>query len=150
MSSGITFDMSGVDGIVALLDKAGERHARNLMRATIHGVAGEVAKQARRGAPKDTGTLRKAIKTKRRKSPPTAPVSDVMVEHGNDARHDAFYWRFVEYGTEGATGQSARPFIKPAAESVRADFISILQKQFGKKLESALKREAKRNAKNGF
>jgi len=143
----VSFEVEGVGGLLDILEQAGPRHSRNLMRATIHGVAGIIAKDAKKNAPKDTGDLRKAIKTKRRKSPPTAPVSDVMVEHGNDAKSDAFYWRFVEFGTEGITGQAERPFIRPAAEAIRSDFTKILTEEFGKKLEKALAREAKRNAK---
>lgn len=144
MSKGISVHVDGVSELLDILEKAGPRHSRNLMRATIHGVAGEITKQAKRNAPKDKGTLKKAIKTKRKKSPPDKPVSDVIVEHGNDARHDAFYWRFPEYGTKDLSEQ---PFIRPAADNVRADFDNILTRQFGKKLEAALKREAKRNAK---
>jgi HK97 gp10 family phage protein len=143
----VSFEITGATELVDILEKAGPRHSRNLMRAAIHGVASIVAKEAKSNAPKDSGRLRKAIKAKRRKSPPTRPFSDVMVEHGNDAAHDAFYWRFIEYGTEGATGQAARPFIKPAAEKASAEFPKLLQEQFGKKLEKALAREAKRNAK---
>ena len=141
----VKFKIDGIDDLARILDKAGPRHSRNLMRATIHGVAGEITKQAKKNAPKDSGKLKKAIKTKRRKSPPTKPVSEVRVEHGGDAKHDAFYWRFVEYGTRGKTGHPEHPFIRPAAENIRANFESILKEQFGKKLEAALRREAKRN-----
>ena len=143
----VGFEITGTSQLVDLLENVGPRHSRNLMRATIHGVASGIAKDARRDAPRDSGKLRKAIKAKRKKSPPAAPTSEVRVEHGNDAKHDAFYWRFVEYGTEGKTGQAAGPFIKPAAEKASANFNETLLKQFGQKLEKALAREAKRNAK---
>jgi len=139
------FEVEGVSELLDILEKVGPRHSRNLMRAAIHGVAGEITKQAKRNAPSDTGTLKKAIVTKRKRSPPTAPVSDVRVMHGNDAKHDAFYWRFVEYGT--STGRKEHRFIGAAADNVRSDFENILKKQFGEKLEKALAREARRNAK---
>lgn len=143
----LSVEVTGVTDLLNILEKAGPRHSRNLMRATIQGIAVDIAKDAKKGAPKDSGDLRKAIKAKRRKSPPTAPVSEVRVEHGSSAKVDAFYWRFVEYGTRGKTGHAAHPFIKPAAEAAKADFTKTLTEQFGKKLEAALKREAKRNAK---
>jgi len=143
----VSFEITGTTELVDLLENVGPRHSRNLMRAAIHGVAAEIAKDAKSEAPRDSGKLRKAIKAKRKKSPPTAPTSEVRVEHGNDAKHDAFYWRFIEYGTEGKTGQAARPFIKPAAEKASANFTETLLRQFGQKLENALAREAKRNAK---
>jgi len=140
MTKGVS--ITGVTELIDILENVGERHARNLMRATIHGVAGEVAKDARKGAPKDSGTLRKAIKTKRKKSPPTAPVSDVIVTHGKNVKNDAFYWRFLEYGT---IDLPEHPFIRPASERMRKNFKKIVTEEFGKKLEKALAREAKRN-----
>ena len=143
----MSFKIDGLKDIQKILDEAGPRHSRNLMRATIQQVASNIAKDAARRAPKDRGILKKAIKAKRQKSHPTRPISDVIVEHGNSARYDAYYWRFVEHGTQGATGQSARPFIRPAAEAARANFEKTLADSFGKKLEQALAREAKRNSK---
>lgn len=146
----MSFKIEGTEDILNILEKSGPRHARNLMRAAIHGVAGRITKDAKRRAPKDSGDLKKAIKTKRKKSPPNAPVSDVMVEHGGNAKHDAFYWRFQEFGTGGDNPQPEQPFIRPAAEEVRSDFENILKEEFGLKLEKALAREAKRNAKRGL
>jgi HK97 gp10 family phage protein len=143
----MTFTITGVEDVNKILTEIAPKHARNLMRATIFGVAQTIAKEAKLKAPVDTGNLRKAIKAKRKRSPPDAPVSEVIVEHGNSAKHDAFYWRFVEYGTSGKNGQSERPFIRPATDSARATFNETLTKEFGKKLESALKREAKKRAK---
>lgn len=140
------FEITGVEGVKELLDEIAPRHARNLMRATIQGIASNIAKDARKSAPKDTGSLRKAIKAKRKKSHPDNPISEVIVEHGSNATHDAFYWRFVEYGTAGPTGQSERPFIRPAADAARSSMPLVLAEEFSKKLESLLKREAKKRA----
>lgn len=127
-----------------ILDQLAPKVSRNLMRSTIHGVASEIAKEAKRKAPRDTGTLRKAIKAKRRRPrTPDKPFSDVMVEHGRDANHDAFYWRFVEYGTQD---QPERPFIRPAIDLLRPQVPEIMRQQFGKKLEATLKRAARKQA----
>ena len=140
------FTVTGVKEVQDILDNIAPKHARNLMRATIHGVAGTITKEAKINAPKSKGggTLKKAIKTKRKKSHPDKPVSEVRVEHGRGAKHDAFYWRFIEYGTSGKTAQAARPFIRPAADRARATFESVLTKEFGKKLEKLLARESKK------
>jgi HK97 gp10 family phage protein len=157
------FEITGADDVEKILKDIAPRHARNLMRATIHGVAGEIAKDAKRNAPKRSGLLKKSIIAKRRKSPPDAPVSTVNVE-GKDPKNLPFYWRFIEYGTRGykkgdrrAGGKGVakkdmapkpeQPFIRPAAEKARANFQTVLTQQFGKKLEAALKREAKKRAK---
>lgn len=143
----MSFEIKGATEIVNLLEKAGPRHSRNIMRATVHGMASTVTKEAKQLVPRDTGTLKKAIKTKRRKSPPEKPVSEVRVEHGFNSKNDGFYWRFVEYGTGGKNPQPARPFIGPAAHNLMSNYKDVMRDQFGKKLEAALKREAKRMAK---
>lgn len=141
------FEITGTEDVQKILDDIAPKHARNLMRATIHGVASQIAKDAKKNAPRNTGTLKKAIKAKRKKSPPDRPVSDVYVTHGANAKNDAYYWRFVERGTSGPTAQPERPFIRPAAEKARANFEAILAEQFGKKLEKALARAAKKRDK---
>jgi len=141
----MTVVIEGVEDIQNLLTKIAPNHARNLMRSTVHAMASTVAKEAKTKVPGDgTGTLKKAIKTKRKKSRPDKPISEVIVEHGNDARHDAFYWRFVEYGTTGKTAQRARPFIAPAVETLRQNFNSTMVREFGKKLEKKLASERKK------
>jgi len=141
------FEISGTEDILKVLNDIAPRHAINLMRATVHGIAGKVANDARENAPKDKGVLKKAIKHKRRKSRPEAPVSEVYVEHGNSAKHDAFYWRFQEYGTSGPHANPEQPFIRPAVDGVKANLKEIMVKEFGKKLEKSLAREAKKKAK---
>lgn len=134
--------IEGLEGLQDMLLNIGPRQARNLNRATVHGMAGEVRNKARQKAPKDSGTLRKAIKAKRRRPRnPDAPYSDVMVEHGNNAKHDAFYWRFKEYGT---VNQAAQPFIGPAADWLRGRVVPIYREQFMKKYAAYLARQAKK------
>ena len=140
VQSGISID--GLDELSQVLDQMAPKAARNLMRSTIHGVASEIAKDAKRKAPKDEGTLRRAIKAKRRRPKhPDKPFSDVIVTTGRSARHDAFYWRFLEYGT---TELPERPFFRPAIDGMRPEVPKIMKQQFGKKLEAMLKRAAKK------
>jgi HK97 gp10 family phage protein len=143
----MTIVIEGVEDIQKILDEIAPKHARNLMRTTIHGVASEITKLAKKKVPKKTGNLKKAIKTKRKKSHPDKPVSQVYITTGRSAKYDGFYWRFVEYRTGGKTAQKARPFIRPASDYVRANFNKILKNQFGKKLERKLASEAKKGAK---
>ena len=140
-------EITGVSELLDMLDKLGPKHANNIMRSTIHGMAATVTKEAKQLAPKDKGTMRKAIKTVRRRSHPSQPVSEVRVDRGKMAKNDAFYWRFVEYGTGGKNPQPARPFIGPAAHKLMTTYRETMVNEFGKKLESALKREARRKSK---
>lgn len=141
--------IEGLDELQATLDGLAKNEAYNLMRATVYGVAQQVAKRASERVPVDTGTLKQAIKAKRgRLRQKDKPYADVIIESGKDAKHDAFYWRFVEYGT--STGIKEHAFVRKAVESVRAEIPAIMREQFGKKYEALLKRKAKKASKNGL
>jgi HK97 gp10 family phage protein len=145
-ANGIRID--GLDEFKATLDGLAQNEANNLMRVTVYAVAQQVAKRAAAGVPVDTGTLRQAIKAKRGRSrQKDKPYADVIIESGKDAKHDAFYWRFVEYGTK--TGIREHGFVRKAVEAVRPEIPAIVREQFGKKYEALLKRKAKKAAKNG-
>ena len=145
---GASVEVIGLEDMERTLKTLLPKHATNIMRATVHGIASEVAKDARKRAPKratkDGGTLRKAIKAKRRRMKNGNPRRDVIITQGRDAKHDAYYWRLVEHGT---VNQSERPFIRPAVDAARANLDEIITRQFGKKLEAAARREAKKQAK---
>lgn len=135
----MTVEILGEQDIKKIFDEIAPKHARNLTRATVQGIAREVAKEAKKGAPVGrTGNLKKSIKAKRKKSNRDRPISVVHAK-------GAFYWRFVEYGTGGPVPQEPNPFITRAYEKVRANYKTIFREQFGKKLESLLKREKKKS-----
>lgn len=141
--------IEGLDELKSALDDLAPREAFNLARATIHGVAQEVATRARARVPVDSGTLRKAIKAKRGnpRSNSGKPFSDVVIEHGKGVKNDAFYWRFLEYGTR--TGIAEHRFVGRAIDAVRPEVPTIMREQFGKKLEALMARKARRLAKQG-
>lgn len=135
----------GGDELAKVMKQFIPRVANNLMRATVHGIAGEVSKEAKKRVPKRTGNLRKSIKAKRRRGKPGQPVSDVIAESGSKAKHDGFYWRFVEYGTQ--TGVPEQKFMRPARDLIFSKMPTIVEQQFKKKLIAAVNREKKRRAK---
>jgi len=138
----------GIDDIKKVLEELAPRHAANLSRAMVHGMASETTKEAKKRVPKDTGRLRKAIKAKRRRGKPGQPVSDVIVESGKNAKNDGFYWRFVEFGTGGPVPQPEQPFLRPAKDMIQSNIPKIAEEQFIKKLSAAVKREQKKLANN--
>ena len=140
-------EVFGLEEIKKVLTQVAPKAAGNLARATIHGLASTVAKEAKKRVPTDKGTLKKAIKAKRKKSTPDKPVSDVIVESGKSAKHDAFYWFFVEYGTGGPVPQPEQPFLRPARDFVQANMPRILDEQFKKKLISAVNKAKKKASK---
>lgn len=136
-----TISIDGLDEIRETLKDVGTREGRNIMRATIRAIAAKISKAAKQNAPVDSGDMKASIKLKQRKSKPDNPVFEVWAGSKTGAKFDAFYWRFVEYGTKT---QPARPFIQPAADEVRAQLPGILREEFGKKWEKALARKRKK------
>jgi HK97 gp10 family phage protein len=131
------------------------RIANNIMRATVHGVASDVAKDMKSRAPVDSGTLKKAIKAKRAKAPIDKPESQVIIKQGANQKNDAFYWRFVEFGTGAGKGShlagiimpNAQPFVRPAVDTMRANMNTIISQKFMAVVEKTIVREHKKNAK---
>ncbi len=132
-----TTTIRGIDDVDNLLSKIAPRQAKNIMRATVHGVAGEIRNDAKKSMPTDVGVMKRATKSKRRRGKPGWIRSDVVVAK------DAFYWRFLEYG-QGPDGVEHAMFMR-AVEKFRQDMHRTFIEQFGKKWEAALKRAAKRN-----
>ena len=140
-------EIDGIESMNKLLGELLPKHARNLSKAFVHGLASDMTKEAKKRVPVDKGTLKKAIKAKRRRSKPDKPVSDVIVEHGNDVKNDGFYWHMVEYGTGGPVPQPEQPFLRPAKDLVQAELPARAEEQFKKKLAALVKREQKKAAK---
>lgn len=149
MSRNDFITITGANDVQKILEDIAPRHAKNLLRSTVHAVASEVGKQAKINAKqyKDTGLLLRSIKWKRKKSPAHAPQSVVYVNK------EAYYWRFVEYGTKGNPSRGMppleeRPIFRKAEHDLRPRLPAIYAEQFGKKLEALMKRELKK--KNGI
>ncbi|TCP43935.1 HK97-gp10 family putative phage morphogenesis protein [Rhodovulum marinum] len=134
-------EVRGTEDVKRLLEEVAPRHAVNISRATVHGVAGSVRDLVKRNAPRDEGDLARSIKTKRRRMEFGRIRSDVVAERGRGAKADGFYWRFLERGTSKL---SARPFILPSVREIEAKLPVILREQFVKKFQAAIRRAQKR------
>lgn len=131
----------GMDDVQDVLSRLLPRHANNLARSTVHNVARQITKEAKRDAPKGTtGRVKRGHKAERRKVVDGQVSSEVHI-------HGAFYWRFQEYGTQDLPEQ---PFIRPAVQRATADIDATFRKAFGEQLEKALAREARKRAKAGL
>lgn len=137
----------GMDEIEDILTDLIPKEANNLSRAFVHGLAQEAAKLAKTKVPKRTGNLKKSIKAKRRRGKPGQPVADVIATQGKKAKHDGFYWRFVEHGTGGDNPQPAQPFVRPAYDQIRANLAEYTDKVFTDKLRKRIARAKKANIK---
>lgn len=132
-----TVTLRGIDDVNDLLTKVAPRQGYNIMRATVHGMAGQIRDEAKKKAPKDEGDLRKGIKAKRERSVRGRLLSTV--------RAAPFYWRFLEYGQGPDNVEHA--FFLRSVEEFRADMHARFLTEFGKKWEAALARAAKRNGR---
>ena len=143
----MTMQLIGMEEIQKVLTELLPKEANNLSRNLVFGLAQEAAVLAKQGVPVDTGNLRKSIKAKRRRGKPGQPVSDVIATQGKQAKHDGFYWRFIEHGTGGNNPRPARPFVQPAFDKVRADLPMYTDKVFTDKLRKRIARAQKANRK---
>ncbi|MFP1646117.1 HK97 gp10 family phage protein [Pontitalea aquivivens] len=134
-SRGNFFKVSGIRDVNAVLSEIAPREAKNLMRATVHDIAGQLAKSAKAKAPVDEGDLRRGIKARRRRGTRTQIVSTVDVV-------GAFYWRFLEYG-DGPDGVEYAMFLT-ALQQIRPDVDRVYIEAFARKLMARLARERKR------
>jgi len=134
--------LKGFDDVKKTLETLAPRHASNIARTAVHGVASEIASESKKNAPKDQGVLRRAIKSKRRRSPSYNPTSDVIVTKGNGAKDDAWYWHFLEFGT---VKMRERPIFKNIYHYFIVKIEEVFTRQFADKLIKKLAREAKKN-----
>lgn len=87
----------------------------------------EVASRVKALAAYDTGTLRRSIDWQHTDGDLTGWVG---------VGSDAFYWRFLEFGT---VNMSARPFFRPAAEEYRSQFEQQFR-EIGDDIEAEMER----------
>lgn len=83
--------------------------AKANVQQTINVTASQLYRAASLKAPRRTGLLRASLDWQARPRSLSAIVG---------ARTVAYYWKFVEFGT---VKMAARPFLRPAAEALKAD-----------------------------
>lgn len=121
-----------------------ELHAGPL-RAAVGAAAKVVQDAAKQSAPVDDGTLKRAIYRTRSKTGSSAvqEMAIVGVRFGRKYRRrgqDAWYWRFLEFGTKKAP---ARPFLRPGFESTKSQQLAVMQAR----LKAAIARAAAKVSK---
>jgi HK97 gp10 family phage protein len=97
-------------------------YAKSEAQQAMNMTAFHIARFAEHRAPRRSGLLRSRIQWEARPRSVSAVVG---------VRPDAYYWKFVEYGTKR---MEARPFLRPAAESQA--------KEHGPRLLAALEKAA--------
>jgi hypothetical protein len=131
----VSVQITGIEDVNRALNNFAPKDARNLIRATVQDIVGQLAKSAAEFAPSDTGGLKAGIKAKRDKPTRNTVSSSVRV-------FGAYYWRFLEYG-DGPDGVEHAYFLK-ALQEMRPDMDRVYMEAFAKKLAARIKREMKR------
>ena len=127
MATKVVLKLEGMDALKRAVTETPKR-LRELSSGAVRETVHRISDRMRRTAPHQSGTLLTSIE------------SDVAARTGVTGKviikSDAFYWRFLEYGT---IHMAARPFVRPAAESESAPFINrfrevarILDREWGR------------------
>jgi hypothetical protein len=125
----------GIEDVNRVLQEIAPREAKNLMRATVHEIAGQLGKDARELSPDDTGLLDKSIKHKRARGTREKVQSDVVVDR------KAFYWRFLEMGRGPDRVEHA--FFLRSLQAIRPRLATAYVEVFTQKLLARLARKAR-------
>lgn len=167
MARGSGLRVTGLNELLATLRYTAPREALSLARSVVHSVAAEMGKEVRRKAPVgETGKLKRSVTWKRNKPKPGRFSSRVVVGAKNPAdKTQAFYWKFIEFGTlrhagkrshrtltaqaraNATTRLQARPFVQPVKQDFAARMPQIMREQFMKKLQQRLARQARRTTR---
>lgn len=137
----VKIKLEGFDVLARELRELPERIAKNALRAAVNAGASEVRKEVRLRAPVDTGRLRRAVYQKQigEASSLYRQVYVVGVRSGarrgkdgtKNRSQDAFYWRFLEFGTRYI---AARPFLRPAFEAQKRAAIDAMAKKLRERI----------------
>lgn len=143
MANNPSIHIEGIDEVIKILEHITPRHANNLMRNTVRGIASDIRKDIRSSGVKATGAMTKAqnVKVKMRRAIKGAHIAEVVFSN------KAFYWRFVEHGTGGPHPSPSQPFVYPARNRAISRLDRMLYDNFSKKLEAMMARELKKQAK---
>ena len=99
------------------------------LRSAVSAGAKVIQDKAKALAAEDTGTLKRAIYRTRSRSMSSAvqETAIVGVRYGKRFRRrnlDAWYWRFLEFGT---SKMAARPFLRPAFDTSKEKAVEVLK-----------------------
>ncbi len=115
--------------LLKALDKLPKNIQKNVMVGATRAGAKVVSDEAKRLAPRDTGTLEKSIGITKRKSKRGQITFSVSPRKGG--KNDGFYGRFIELGT---SKMIARPFLRPALEKSQDEVLEASKEYIAKRL----------------
>lgn len=135
-------EVKGLKELNEALQQLPQNIAKNVLRGATSAGAAVIRKEARQRAPvfdgqmsdnhPPPGTLRKSVYQSQRRmlSSAVKQVFHVGVRTGKSLKDkagrtlDAYYWRFVEFGT---SKMAARPFLRPAFEAKKQAAVDAIK-----------------------
>lgn len=144
MADKVTMQVDGLKELADKLHAMGPDLARNALKGAVGSAARLVANEAGVTNPDDTGRTDRAIYTKMVKAETSDSQATYIVGVRSGRREqkkdrNAWYWRLVEFGT---SKMPARPFMRPAFESKKAEALELI----GKRIAARIRRFEKRGA----
>jgi len=121
---GFSVNMSGMDELLAQLDRLGEDASKALKEAVMKG-AEVVREDASRRAPRRTGKLSQSIIIE------SAEVDPDYISVKIGPNKEAFYGTFVEKGT---SKMHAKPFLRPAWDANKENVKKIISDELRRRL----------------
>lgn len=122
MANGVTIKIRGFKQLSRNLKRLG-REARPIARSGLKAAAQSVLAEIRSRVPVITGKLRNNIVVRLRTRRGVARAEVFINEQGKAGdEKNAFYWRFVEFGTHGRTG---KPFLRESWEAKRQQAVQV-------------------------
>jgi HK97 gp10 family phage protein len=135
----ITVKIEGLDKLKEALEQLPKELQKGPLRSAVSASAKVVQDRARELASEDTGTLKRAIYRTRSRSGSSAvqETAIVGVRYGRPYRRrglDAWYWRFLEFGTRK---MAARPFLRPAFDTTKEKAVDVMKERLLKAIDRA-------------
>jgi HK97 gp10 family phage protein len=143
MASSVTVKVDGLKQLGERMKGLSEAMNNRIARAATAAGAAVIRDAARQKAPVRTGNLRKNIIVKRlpKGEAPLTSEHIVTVRQGKLTKKqrasgltDAFYGRFVEYGTAKTAPQ---PFLRPAYDQNKEKAVQAIKDRIAKRLAKA-------------
>jgi len=132
------------------------------LRSAVSAAAKVIADDVKTQVPVETGTLKSAVYRYRSRRNSTTGRETFFVgirqgkaKYANTARNrragrvgktyktqgEAFYWRFLEFGTKK---MQARPFLRPAFEANKQKAVEVMKERLSKAIQAQAKKLAKK------
>lgn len=135
--AGLTsIQLDGLEELQQMLGEIAPNQARNILRGSVFGIARNIRDRMRTRVKKDSHAVEKSIYAVRRRGKPNFPIAEVRLR-GTPHSHALM----LEFGTSKT---KAQPYITPSVEESRPGIPGYMREDFGKRLEKALEKQAKK------